>query len=89
MGSGANGDVGVPIVHKGRPTPDAGADAPGRRRGETRVEWRFDETSPDRSMAGAGRPWRGAARMRATQPADCRFLPDYVPKPLASRVLPR
>ncbi len=28
-------------------------------------------------------------QLRAAQPADCRFLPDYVPKPLASRVLPR
>lgn len=28
-------------------------------------------------------------QLRATQPADCRFLPDYVAKPLASRVLPR
>jgi len=28
-------------------------------------------------------------QLRATQPAECRFLPDYVPKPLASRVLPR
>ena len=27
--------------------------------------------------------------LRAAQPADCRFLPDYVAKPLASRVLPR
>ena len=28
-------------------------------------------------------------QLRADQPAECRFLPDYVPKPLASRVLPR
>ncbi len=28
-------------------------------------------------------------QLRAAQPADCRFLPDYVPQPLASRVLPR
>ena len=28
-------------------------------------------------------------QLRAAQPADCRFLPDYVPRPLASRVLPR
>ena len=28
-------------------------------------------------------------QLRAAQPADCRFLPDYEPKPLASRVLPR
>ncbi len=28
-------------------------------------------------------------QLRAVQPADCRFLPDYVPRPLASRVLPR
>lgn len=28
-------------------------------------------------------------RLRSAQPADCRFLPDYMPKPLASRVLPR
>jgi len=28
-------------------------------------------------------------QLRASQPADCRFLPDYVPKALASRVLPR
>lgn len=28
-------------------------------------------------------------QLRAAQPADCRFLPDYVAKPLASRVLPR
>ena len=28
-------------------------------------------------------------QLRAAQPADCRFLPDYVPKPLASRILPR
>ena len=28
-------------------------------------------------------------RLLAAQPGECRFLPDYVPKPLASRVLPR
>ena len=28
-------------------------------------------------------------QLRAAQPTECRFLPDYVPKPLASRVLPR
>lgn len=28
-------------------------------------------------------------QLRAAQPAECRFLPDYAPKPLASRVLPR
>ena len=28
-------------------------------------------------------------QLRAAQPAECRFLPDYVAKPLASRVLPR
>ncbi len=28
-------------------------------------------------------------QLRAAQPADCRFVPDYVPKPLASRILPR
>ncbi len=28
-------------------------------------------------------------QLRAAQPTDCRFLPDYVPKPLASRILPR
>jgi pimeloyl-ACP methyl ester carboxylesterase len=28
-------------------------------------------------------------QLRAAQPAECRFLPDYVPKPLASRILPR
>jgi len=28
-------------------------------------------------------------QLRAAQPADCRFLPDYVPQPLALRVLPR
>lgn len=28
-------------------------------------------------------------QLRAAQPADCRFLPDYVPRPLASRILPR
>ena len=28
-------------------------------------------------------------QLRAAQPADCRFLPDYMPKPLASRILPR
>ena len=28
-------------------------------------------------------------QLRLAQPAECRFLPDYVPKPLASRVLPR
>jgi pimeloyl-ACP methyl ester carboxylesterase len=28
-------------------------------------------------------------QLRPAQPADCRFLPDYVPKLLASRVLPR
>ena len=28
-------------------------------------------------------------QLRAAQPADCRFLPDYVPKSLASRILPR
>jgi pimeloyl-ACP methyl ester carboxylesterase len=28
-------------------------------------------------------------QLRAAQPGDCRFLPDYVPKPLASRILPR
>lgn len=28
-------------------------------------------------------------QLRAAQPSDCRFLPDYVAKPLASRVLPR
>ena len=27
--------------------------------------------------------------MRAAQPADCRFVPDYLPKPLASRIPPR
>jgi hypothetical protein len=28
-------------------------------------------------------------QLRAAQPAECRFLPDYVAKPMASRVLPR
>lgn len=28
-------------------------------------------------------------QLRAAQPAECRFLPDYVPQPLASRILPR
>lgn len=28
-------------------------------------------------------------QMRAAQPADCRFLQDYVPQPLATRVVPR
>jgi pimeloyl-ACP methyl ester carboxylesterase len=28
-------------------------------------------------------------QLRAAQPAECRFLPDYMPKPLASRILPR
>ena len=28
-------------------------------------------------------------QLRATQPADCRFLPDYTARPMASRVLPR
>ncbi|MEN9631309.1 MAG: hypothetical protein RJA10_4537 [Pseudomonadota bacterium] len=28
-------------------------------------------------------------QLRAARPADCRFVPDYVPKPLASRILPR
>jgi pimeloyl-ACP methyl ester carboxylesterase len=28
-------------------------------------------------------------QLRAAQPADCRFVPDYVPKPLSSRILPR
>ena len=28
-------------------------------------------------------------QLRAAQPADCRFQPDYTAKPLASRVLPR
>ena len=28
-------------------------------------------------------------QMRAAQPADCRFLPEYVPQPLATRVRPR
>jgi pimeloyl-ACP methyl ester carboxylesterase len=28
-------------------------------------------------------------QLRVAQPADCRFLPDYVAKPMASRVLPR
>ena len=28
-------------------------------------------------------------QLRAAQPADCRFLPDYAPQPLASRMLPR
>ncbi|MBL8342880.1 MAG: hypothetical protein JNL30_15540 [Rubrivivax sp.] len=28
-------------------------------------------------------------QLRAAQPADCRFLPDYAPQPLASRILPR
>lgn len=28
-------------------------------------------------------------QLRAAQPADCRFLPDFEPRPLASRVLPR
>lgn len=28
-------------------------------------------------------------QLRAAQPAECRFLPDYQPKPLASRILPR
>jgi pimeloyl-ACP methyl ester carboxylesterase len=28
-------------------------------------------------------------QLRATQPADCRFVPDYTPKPLATRVIPR
>ncbi len=28
-------------------------------------------------------------QLRAAQPADCRFLPDYVPQALASRILPR
>jgi hypothetical protein len=28
-------------------------------------------------------------QLRAAQPADCGFVPDYVPQPLASRILPR
>jgi len=28
-------------------------------------------------------------QLRAAQPAECRFLPDYVAKPLASRIAPR
>jgi pimeloyl-ACP methyl ester carboxylesterase len=28
-------------------------------------------------------------QLRAAQPSECRFVPDYVPKPLASRVSPR
>ena len=28
-------------------------------------------------------------QLRAAQPADCRFVPGYVPQPLASRILPR
>jgi pimeloyl-ACP methyl ester carboxylesterase len=28
-------------------------------------------------------------QLQAAQPASCRFLPDYAPKPLASRILPR
>ena len=28
-------------------------------------------------------------QLRAANPADCRFLPDYAPKPLSSRILPR
>jgi pimeloyl-ACP methyl ester carboxylesterase len=28
-------------------------------------------------------------QLRAAQPSDCRFLPDYVPQPLATRILPR
>jgi hypothetical protein len=28
-------------------------------------------------------------QLRVAQPAECRFLPDYMPKPLASRILPR
>ncbi|MDP2006700.1 MAG: hypothetical protein Q8K45_13570 [Rubrivivax sp.] len=28
-------------------------------------------------------------QLRTVQVADCRFLPDYVPQPLASRILPR
>ena len=28
-------------------------------------------------------------QLRTAQPTECRFLPDYVPKPLASRILPR
>ena len=28
-------------------------------------------------------------QLQASKPADCRFLPDYVPKPLASRIHPR
>jgi pimeloyl-ACP methyl ester carboxylesterase len=29
------------------------------------------------------------AQLRAAQPADCKFLPAYEPKPMASRILPR
>ncbi len=28
-------------------------------------------------------------QLRAAQPADCRFVPDYQPRPLASRITPR
>ena len=28
-------------------------------------------------------------QLRAAQPAECRFLPDYAPRPLATRILPR
>ena len=28
-------------------------------------------------------------QLRASQPADCRFLPDYVPNALATRIPPR
>lgn len=28
-------------------------------------------------------------QLRSAAPADCRFMPEYVPKPLATRVLPR
>lgn len=28
-------------------------------------------------------------QLHSAQPADCRFLPDFMPRPLASRVLPR
>jgi len=51
---------------------------------EALLEWVDKGQKP--TPAGIAQSCR---QMRAAQPADCRFLPDYVPKPLATRVLPR
>ena len=51
---------------------------------EALLNWVENDHKP--SPAGIAERCR---QQRAAKPAECLFLPDYVPQPLASRILPR